>query len=318
EEDKKTPLLFFLGEKEGLFYVTTNFQNEIFLVEKKIVELFPEDIKALEENRILFFNPDKIKRIELSYPEYEIFLEKEKNKWKIVKPIFARADDDVVKILLWQIKNTEAEKFYPHRLTESPNLEKFLKIKLLEEENHLIEIFKKKKGGKEIFLGRSTFHFLPFELKREAVEKLIVNLMEIRDRYLLHFDPLAIWKIEIKYQKKEIVCEKKGTKWKITKPQNKLAENPKVWKIVFSLKDLEFEEILEEKMKNPEKYSLTNPYLEITLYDKKEKVGSIIFGKKLPGEKIAVTSTFVEGVYTIPFSFLENIPTEEREIEYIR
>mgnify|MGYP001124776796 CR=1 FL=1 len=322
-KDDKTPLILWVGNKEKgkMFYARNNIGNKIFLIDKSIIESIPERIEDIQEMHALIFDVDKINRMEIAYPHLQIVMDREDEKiWKIISPISTRADEIMVKKILWEIKDIKAKRFFPESFLKNSELEKpEISIVLWEKEKvYHLNIFSSKTLDKKIF-AQSTLHNLFFTVKSEVKKSLTVTPFGIRDKHLLIFNPVEVEKFRLRYEDTLIQCEKKGRQWKITKPFVSLANGPKIWRILFSIKDLEFKQVLKEKIDDPLKYSLKTPWLQITLWKKgEEEIGSIKVGKPLNEKLIFATSTLLGGVYAIDFDLLKELPKNASEIEYKR
>jgi len=311
----------FIGKRKDrdLFYAKK--EREVLLIEKGIVESLPESIDDIRQMHALKFNVDKISKIEIIHPESKIIVEKKKNIWEIKSPLLTGADDMAVKRLLWGIKNVKVESFLPANSFKKIEIMQKPEIAFClweEEKIHKLNIFASKEG--KIF-GTSSLQKYPFVLKKEIKDKLftMAKISELRDRHLLNFNPLEIEKIEIRHKKNLIVLEKKKRRWKIKAPFEKLADNPKIWKVLFSIKDLEFKKVIKEKLDNPLKYGFQSPLLEIALWEKGgEKPGIIKFGSLKDEKSVFVTSSLRQGVYLVDSDFLAQIPEKASDVEYRR
>jgi len=323
EKGKDNPLKLLIGnkKKEDTFYARKVENSSVFLIDKDIVDSLPQKAEDIREMHILRFDIDKITKIELNYPGIKIIIDREdKDNWKIKSPVLTKADEMAIKRLLWDIKDTKLNSFLPASyLKKIEHKKPDVTISLWEKEKaHKLTIFSKGVLEKKI-CGKSTLHTLPFTLKDEIKKNLFVTIFDIRDRHLLNFDPLKIDKFEIKYNSNIIKVEKRGRRWKITKPSLGLADGPKVWRIIFAIKDLEFEKVIEEKVPNPSAYGFENPLIQITLWERGQKNAKIIKIRKLTNKKsfLAVSSA-LEGVYGINSDFVDKIPKRASEIEYRR
>lgn len=103
----------------------------------------------------------------------------------------------------------------------------------------------------------------------------------VQGTIVLNLNPDDIAKVELQRQQepKEIVLERKGKSWWLTKPVRALADETAVETLLDRFKNLKAEVELEEK--KPE-YGLANPSLKLVVHDRKGRTYQVQFGNKTP------------------------------------
>lgn len=92
-------------------YVKTDDRPEVFTVESFRVKGFERTLTALRERRPIRFDRERIDRIEVSWRDEGVVLEKKDGGWQLVEPRAERADDVAVDTLLADLSFLRADNF---------------------------------------------------------------------------------------------------------------------------------------------------------------------------------------------------------------
>ncbi|MEK6590527.1 MAG: DUF4340 domain-containing protein [Nitrospinota bacterium] len=112
ESPTETILIGGRDKKKRGYYAKLEGKDNVFLIEEEMVALIPEDAEALRERGILFFENEKVNRIEVKYPDRETVVAKTPDfEWKMLKPKESDFDFNVIKEFLKEIKDLKIKEF---------------------------------------------------------------------------------------------------------------------------------------------------------------------------------------------------------------
>lgn len=249
--------------------------------------LYEKNLPTTEEKK------EKEKKIfnlngEINYLKYESKdinweVKKEKEEWKIVKPIEYKAEEFTINNIIKSIK--ELEKLKEIEVKELKNFgleepEKKIFIQTEKEKEEIIigaEIpnikqvaIKLKNKGKNYFISSSFLN---------EIEK---SVKDLRDKTIFSYQASDVSSIEIKTKKIKLNLDKKNNFWYLDFPFKDRAEKSGVEDVIYgfsSFKAIDFiDEYTDEKLKE---LNLINPIVSVSFYDKEKKLilqGD--FGKK--------------------------------------
>ena len=138
-------------EEDNLVFLSRQGLDSVFAIKKDRAEDLKKTLFQLRNKVMLTFDVDKIQRIIIRYPDKEISLKKEEDKWKMEKPKEGGVDEEKVQDLLWTVKDLEASSFIvekaenltPYGL-DNPQLTLILKSEKEEKKLYLGKLFKEK------------------------------------------------------------------------------------------------------------------------------------------------------------------------------
>ncbi len=113
--DESPTETIFIGERDKKkrgYFAKLEKKDNVFLIEEDMVDLLPEDADELRERSIMFFEEEKVNKIEVKYPDREIVVTKTPDfEWKILKPRESDFDFNVVKDFLHNIREFKIKEF---------------------------------------------------------------------------------------------------------------------------------------------------------------------------------------------------------------
>jgi hypothetical protein len=113
--DESPTETIFIGERDKKkrgYFAKMEKKDNVFLIEENMVDLLPEDAEELRERSILFFEEEKVNKIEVKYPDKEIVVAKTPEfEWKILKPKESEFDFNIVKDFLKNIREFKIKEF---------------------------------------------------------------------------------------------------------------------------------------------------------------------------------------------------------------
>ncbi|MBI3584341.1 MAG: DUF4340 domain-containing protein [Nitrospinae bacterium] len=105
----------FIGDRDKKkrgYFAKLEKKDNVFLIEENMVDLLPVDAEELRERSILFFEEEKVNKIEVKYPDREIVVAKTPEfEWKTLKPRESEFDFNIVKEFLKNIREFKIKEF---------------------------------------------------------------------------------------------------------------------------------------------------------------------------------------------------------------
>ena len=222
-----------------------------------LIELPSQKAKQQEEERaqtLLQFEPHDAIAISLTYPnrqtDREILLEKEtEEKWQIVKPIMAQADQNEVETLISSLKSMKMERVVEDKAQdlkiyglEDPEVRVSLKLK--DHEEHLLlgdqapvgsTVYAKKGGEDSVRLIGQYYK-----------TGLMKTLTDLRKKEVLDFDPQHVIKMSLEYPGKAFVLSRENGQWWIKNPGAYKADEDEVSEVLNYLRRLKAKAFVDE------------------------------------------------------------------------
>ncbi|MCF6157044.1 MAG: DUF4340 domain-containing protein [wastewater metagenome] len=327
----KTTIILFVVAIIGISY--------IFLYEKERIP--HEEWERLQKKVIPNFKSSMIKKIELNNESGRILLEKaEDDFWYIVEPERLRADNSEVNSILSdfefmsKVGSFEQEGDKPFDLKDygldvpKATLTMYTGIPARRDEIRVT-------GPKDkytVFVGQKLAAGDNVYVKLDNNDEVIVvpgilsdkvskNILDLRSKWVLSYDKDAVSGLQIKTREYDIVCNKKGSFWRLDEPVNDLADLRKIKDILDKLKNLQIEytDFLPEEETDLAKYGLDNPQYTVTIQEKGTSQ-SVIFGYSLDN-KVYAKRTDEPTIFLLKDTILVDIskkPNDLRDRKVVR
>lgn len=251
----------------------------VFLLPSTLQTELDKTVTDLRDKTLLAFDVDQVVRLTLSTGQTTLEASKEKATWTLEAPVKAKADADEVTGLLRSLRYARAKDFLPGTV---PALDRpDLTIRLWE---------KDAKGAKVVRLARGRS---PDQVKGQAVATTTETLyalaepgqgvvtvdpnllkdldktpLQLRDRRLFVFENTDIAKIRLEvpgHPDKSFTLERSGDKWSLVDPKLGEAEGLKVRDFLWALRNLKFQQIVDEAGNADASYGLDTPQVEVRL-----------------------------------------------------
>jgi len=278
-----------------------------------LIELPGQKAKQQEEERskkVASFEPHDAVGIYLGYPkrstDREILLEKDpEERWQIVKPIVAPADQSEVQGLLSSINNMRIERVVEEKAQDlkvygldEPEVE--VSIKLKDSEEHLFlgdsapvgsTVYIKKVGEDAI---RLTDEFYKSNLTK--------TVADLRKKEVLDLDPEQVKRLSLQYPGQNFVLTKENGQWWIKKPIVYQADDDEIFELLDSLKRLKAKDFVDQGRPDLLK-DLKNPRLLVEVEDENIKVSTLsiyqVQGRSQNGQEAYAVTHLEQPIYVI-------------------
>jgi hypothetical protein len=295
----KTTIILLVVAIIGISYV--------FLYEKK--QMPQEEWEKLQKKVIPDFKSSLVNKVELNNEWGKILLEKnENNFWYIVEPKKLRADNSEINSILSEFEYMNKVGSFKQEGNKPFDLEDYG----LDVPKTSITMFtnvpaKRDKiqiaGPKDkytVFVGQKLAAGDNVYIKLDTSDEVIVvpgtlsdkvnkHILELRSKWVFSFDKEAVDNLQIKTDEFNIVCNRKGSFWKINEPVKDLADLQKIKDILGKFKNLQIEPtdfLPEEEEENLAKFGLESPQYTVTIQEK-DITQSVIFGYSLDNKVYA-------------------------------
>ena len=228
--------------------------------------------EAEEKAKKLFqFEEKDIAQIDLKNPDGTLSLQKDKDSWKMLKPVEAKADKSTCDSLAGDIVNVKVDRTIedPHINWKNFGLEPAaiqFTVKLNSGKTHELElgdkdfssssVFARVSGNNKVLVLSST------ALQTDATKKTI----EFRDKSVLEFQRDQLKALNVAHNDKVFSFEKKGDDWLIKKPFEGRGDNSEINSIVSDLEFAKVEDFVNHPLDALKKYGLDKPQVQVDLF----------------------------------------------------
>ncbi len=260
-------------------------------------------LDTLRDARIARFNTADVRRVEIKHGGEDIVLEKDKDQWRLKKPLSADADTSKVTDLLNKLSDLQArdkdilDKADPK--TYGLDKPSAVVIVTVEEESKdetkekktrtlTVRVGKHDTDKKKLYVTADAWPRI--NVVEDALEPLVGRpALAYRGKRLFDFAQPDVAKIEIDNQGKKSTLERDKGEWRLTSPVNAEADAVKVDQLVDKLSGLEAVEYVNQTPKKDELeslYGLGKPPLtvKIEFSDKKKPARVLHVGKSRGGK----------------------------------
>lgn len=326
----KTTIILLIVAAIGISYV--------FLYERK--QLPHEEWERLQKKVIPDFKSSMIKKIELNNESGKIVMEKTGDDyWYIVEPQKLRADNSEVNSILSEFEfmnkvgsfKKEGDKPFDLKdygldvpktsITMFTNIPaKADKIQVTgPRDKYTVFVGQKLAAGDNVYIKLDTSEevvVVPGTLH----DKVVKNVLDLRSKWVFTFDKEAVDSLQIKTNEFNVVCNRKGSFWRLVEPINDLADLEKIKEIIGKLKNLQIDraDFLPESVELA-KYGLDNPRYTVTINEKGSSQ-SVVFGHSLDN-KVYVKRTDEPTIFFLKDPVLVDLskkPNDLRDKKVVR
>jgi Domain of unknown function (DUF4340) len=238
--------------------------------------------------KLFQIKPEDITQVDLKYPDRELEIKRDAHdKWQIVKPIVADADQTVANNLARAIADCEVKKTVEEKAAD-------LKPFGLDKPQVIVTVTTRKKGKlPAIEIGKTTP--VGFSAYIKTADKPAVMLTssafppgmekkvdDLRDRELMAFKVDDVRKLVIERSGGQTIeVDRSGDKWNIVKPAKYAADPTNVRQVLSALANARVADFISDAPSSVTQYGLEQPRLTVAVYAGKENARqSLLFGYK--------------------------------------
>ncbi len=290
--------------------------DAVFGVERSLLGTLPITFGELRSRNLLRFKREDIVGLSIETPDSAFDMALRNGSWRFPDDPQARADGDLIERVLGGLLEIEADDSEGVRAGEIREESRY-RIVLTERDGSEHRLWLSPAGaGDGVLSGESTFRETPFHLDREILAAVPLSRESFEDRRLFSFDPRSVQTLEIGTGSELIRIEKRGSDWLLTEPRRIAAEKPAVWRLIFSLENLEFlrraEPSAEARPAPAESASLS-----LRDADGEEIAGLRLYLDRQTGELFGRIMQR-EGLFVLDPAFADGLPDGVEDLEYSR
>jgi hypothetical protein len=228
--------------------------------------------EAEEKSKKLFqFEEKDIAQIDLKNPEGLLSVQRDKDSWKMLKPVEAKADKSTCDSLAGDIVNAKVD-----RTIDDPNINwknfgldpaatQFM-VKLNSGKTYELEL------GEKDFSSSSVFARVPGQNKVLVLSSTLLQgdaskkTIEFRDKTVLEFQRDQLKALNVAHRDKEFKFEKSGDDWFIKKPFEGRGDNSEINSIASDLELAKVEDFVNPPLEGLKKYGLDKPQVRVDIF----------------------------------------------------
>src|SRR5207302_941046 len=274
---------------EGRMYVRFQNSKETFLATQSVKKDIDKKPEEFRDRKLADVTTAQVRRITLKTPAGEMELEKKGERWDILKPLRARADDGKVGDLISQITSARIQQFVaddrgdlrPYGLAEPRG-----SITLYDQEQkreqkvelgEAIKVYGREDKGQTLQIGsvlekekdQIYVRFAPrgsvYTLPKKIEEILNTKPADLRDNHLVRIDTNILDRITIDVPGKgKTVLARKDGNWTIATRNGAPADSGAVGRLIDKLQNERVLRFVEDIASNLPKYGLDKPNLQLT------------------------------------------------------
>ena len=272
-------------------YLKYTDKPEIMLTSSAFPSGMNKTVDQMRDRELMSFKVDEVQKLVITHGDgTELVIDRDGDKWKIVKPASYGADPTQVRQILTTLGDSKVADFITDAPSnavqyglEKPHLAVTVYLAKGGAQESLLFGFKQKESGKDgIYVRRGErapiYTVAPWVMS--GVDKSVLNL---RDKTVLTFDPSKVETITLKPGDKPQFAIKRaeGGKWNVAGDgKTSPADVAVVERFMDQIRDLKGNSIVMDPIKSPEMFGMDKPALVVTLLDKDGKdVGQLRLSK---------------------------------------
>jgi len=223
-----------------------------------------------KEKKVFQFEEKDVAQITVKNADGEFLLQKEKDNWKLVKPLETKADKSAADSLASDLALAKTE-----RTIDEPNInwKNFgldpapvkLNVKLSDGKTQEIVLGDKDFSSSSVFAripGQNKVLVLSSTLHNSATKKLF----DFRDKNVVEFQRDQLKAMNILTKGKQYAFEKSSDDWVVKKPFESRGDNTEINSIVSDLELARVEEFVDSSSKDPKAYGVATPSIRVDLF----------------------------------------------------
>ena len=300
-----------LAAGQDTVYITAGDDNNVSVVNAKILEKIDKNINDLRNKWAFEFDKHSVERVKIeSSVNGSVVCSKTEQLWWLTQPLSDRADSERIKDILDELKNLKIAKedFVSDREEDIINygLDKPVFTISIGTTDDVQTIHLGHSLDEKIYAkldGESSIFFVHDIMLRD----LDLELNDLRDKQLLRFDAIGTYgieKIDLKSTDTALVMEKtEQYDWMIKSPKLILADRDTVREFVEKIKDLQIQQYIDDSGANFDKYGLADSPIEVSVFRRigeGETVKFMIGNTDENGGLCYVRRDGEDAVYTVP------------------
>jgi len=312
-DENPTGTLIFVKYPEDRAVYTTN---------KSLWNYIDKKLFDLRDKKTMHFNVDEVRKITLtSRTKGTVRLEKISGKWQITAPVNLATNESEVKSLLSRLSNGTAKSFIDEKPTDLKKyglMKPAIKINLeigesLASTNFSVGDTAASDGGG--FYAKEETRPPVFTIEKWTKDGLDKSAFDLQDKKVLGFDgekaDRIVWEIA---NQEYTAIRVDSLNWMVVAPETLQVDQNLMKRWLEALRDLSVDELETYQPQSLVKYGLDSPYLQLTLFDQKNTIGTILVGKEI-AEKYCFKTAQYPHVYRIRKNTFDRIYKKPEDLK---
>jgi hypothetical protein len=286
----RTLLLGRLDEQKKGVYAMREGESSVLLLPDEVWHAVPRTVATARDKTVVDFDRDKVKRIDIESGKGVVTVAKEGDQWRITAPEALPADQVEAGAVLFKLKELKAQAFLSEdgslipRLLGKPEVRVTLTQDGVKEPTTvLFAPSTEKRGGKPSAYAGIAGRGPVVLVDAQAIGELSKSVTDLRDRTLVSgLEPKDVKRMRFKSGDKTVLVERTGdAEWKAIEPKKASAKSTKVDDVLYMLRGLRWRGIADPAGKEPARYGVDSPTLEVTLYGADGgEIATVLVGKR--------------------------------------
>jgi len=287
--------------------------DKIYTIPKAVFSQTNKNLFELREKKLLNFRRDEMGKITVSTAEFKYEINRLGNGFLMMFPVTVNLDVNKVNAMLSRVSNERAKKFVDTEIPPSSVTglaEKETSISMIgsnpPRQFELIIGNKVKEDGKWYRYAKDASKPTIFLIDSSFAEFIERDPFELMKKEVLNFDKKKVDAFDIYYGNTGIRLSKNEDEWIVTQPDEFIADEKKVTRLLNKFLSLKASGIEKYDDKNFADYTDGISELTITLYQDSVKANSIRVGRTTGNESFLVSSGSAP-IYRVSNSSIEEL-----------
>jgi len=263
-------------------YLKYTDQPQIMLTSSAFPSGMNKTAEQMRDRELMSFKVDDVQKLLITHDDgSQVEVDRDGDKWKIVKPGNYEADPTQVRQILTTLGDSKVADFITDTPTnaaqyglEKPHLVATVYLTKGGAQESLLFGFKQKEQGKDGIYVRRGERAPIYTVAPWVMSGVDRSLLTLRDKTVLGFEPSKVSTIAIKpSDKPEFAIQRAGgDKWNVVADgKTSPADFAIVERFMDQIHDLKGNAIIMDPIKSPEMFGMDKPALTVTLLDKDGK-----------------------------------------------
>ncbi len=323
EQGKESPASLIVGgqDKRGRFYAQVEGRDELILLDRSSFEALQDSPLDLREKSPLVFEvPKAAQKIELSSQGKRLTVERRQKGWQIINPKKWPAAEVRVNAWLWRIRELKAKEL----IDSYPGLAPFG----LDRPQSTLTVWTENRGPQTLLLGsrkRNGYVFVKrgdspaiYVVRDKDVQAFRRTAEDIQDRRLFPFEDKLFYEIRMQHNGFKTVLRREKERWDVIEPSPRdlVVEPMRAWTLFRSLRDVEFEKVVADKVADLAPYGLERPLASVEIKDRQGMTVARLKIGKVTGRPSKYYGMLEDKptIFSLERDVLERVPASEVEL----
>ncbi|HEC93019.1 MAG TPA: DUF4340 domain-containing protein, partial [Candidatus Atribacteria bacterium] len=278
----------FFGDKNldsSLIYCRTKGRKDVSLVSSSLENNITNTLYNWRDKSILKINTTKVFKFKIRTQSDEFLCIKDKTgSWEIRSPITDRCDQNTIQQIFDFLGREQVKEFVDH---ETKKIEKFglshplLSIELIDSTSQFPKVLNIGRAEKGSYFAKNSLSETIFKVDSSFVNKITVDLFELRDKTIVEFNQDSVFEIKIKYPEYYFHCKKDEEKfWKISSPDTGTAKSWKINALLYDIRYLNASGFIDKPTASESLYGFNQPQIDLVLKSKNAILVNLTIGKE--------------------------------------